>query len=161
MQGFDYYNKIFNKFIELCERINKDKEIFYDSYDVTYTNKKTIQSSSSHQKPLLSSKGSNQNAKTSKEDTEIYKINKNKFNVTCPLYGTEHNMNAYKIMRAQIKPKNAIWLSATWGRFCVNFSGTKKLSDHGEDLNTLVASAVVKYLKMKKMYKSKDAANSN
>ena len=55
----------------MCERINKDKEIFYDSYDVPYTNKKPIQSSYSHQKPLLSSKASNQTAKTSKEDTEI------------------------------------------------------------------------------------------
>ena len=55
----------------------------------------------------------------------------------------------------------AKYIKVTWssdfegGRDCAKFTGTKKCSDDGKELNKLVELATAKALKINKMYKAK------
>ena len=68
----------------------------------------------------------------------------------CPLYVHGHDMNLYKVMQAQANPMKGTWFYA-WA---------KNWSDDGEELNTSVASAVAKAMKITKKKLQKDSSES-
>ena len=64
-------------------------------------------------------------------------------------------MNLCKVMQAQAKSMKAIWSSAHGGGGRGKFTSAGKPSADEKDLNTLVASAVEKVLKIRKILKVK------
>ena len=80
----------------------------------------------------------------------------------CPIYGSRHDMNSCKLMKAQAKDTKLTWLNACGGGAGrVRFQGAKKRLSEGKELNDLVISAVKEVLKPKKHVKYKVAHKSN
>ena len=103
---------------------------------------------------LAQSKESHQAAKPSKEDdNKNYKCkNKNKTLPVCPLHGTGHSINLFKIIQEQPKYMKLTWLTSNdrvLGR--VRLQGAKKRPTEGQEINALVASALSDVLKQKNL----------
>ena len=69
-------------------------------------------------------------------------------------------MNSCKVIQSQEKSMRGVWSYNQVGGRHVKFVGTKKHSDGGEELNTLLALAVSKAMKIIKKSKAKDTSDS-
>ena len=104
-------------------------------------------------------KGSNQTDKPYKENAK--NIINNRINPTCNLHGTGRYIDLCKVVHSQAKNIRTTLLSTHGGGFRDNTMDSKKRSDDGKEMKTVVVSFLAKALKLIKNPKDKDKYDSH